>query len=51
MKEKLGRLGQVAVGGAEMLAGDGVARRKASRREMLLEILDYRGFIGSDSVS
>ena len=29
VKEKLGRLGQVAAGGAELLAGVGVARRKA----------------------
>jgi hypothetical protein len=29
VKEKLGRLGQVAEGGAELLARDGVARRKA----------------------
>ena len=29
MKEKLGRLGQVAAGSAELVAGVGVARRKA----------------------
>ena len=29
MKEKLGRLGQIAAGGSELLAGVGVARRKA----------------------
>ena len=29
VKEKLGRLGQVAAGGVELLAGVGVARRKA----------------------
>ena len=29
MKEKLGRLGQVAASGTELLAGVGVARRKA----------------------
>ena len=29
VKEKLGRLGQVAAGGADLLAGVGVARRKA----------------------
>ena len=29
MKEKLGRLGQVTAGGADLLAGVGVARRKA----------------------
>ena len=29
VKEKLGRLGKEAVGGAELLAGVGVARRKA----------------------
>ena len=51
MKEKLGRIGQVVAGGAVLLAGVGVGRRKAwPAVEMLLEILDYRGFIGGDSV-
>ena len=42
VKEKLGRLGQVAAGDAELLAGVGVSQEEsiASRREMLTEILD-----------
>ena len=47
VKEKLGRLGQVAVGGAELLARVGVARRKAwpVAEKCLLKfliIVDYR---------
>jgi hypothetical protein len=39
-----------AVRGAGQLTVVGVASM-ASRREMLIEILNYRGFIGGDSVS
>ena len=48
MKEKWGGFGQVAAGGAEMLARVGVARWKAWPA---VEKCDYRRFIGGDSVS
>jgi hypothetical protein len=47
-----GRLVHVVAGGVELLPGVGGARKKAwPAIEMLIEILDYRGFIGVDSVS
>ena len=47
MKEKQGALGPVASGGAELLAVESMT----SRRKMLIEMIDYRRFIGSESVS
>jgi hypothetical protein len=43
-------IGHVAVGGAELLT-DSQVERIASRREMLIEILNYRRFISGDSFS
>ena len=53
MKEKLGRVGQGAAGdGVAVARGWGCQEESmASRRKMFIEILDYRGFIGGDSVS
>ena len=53
VKEKLGRLGQVAAGEC-VAVGRGWGSQEesmTSRREKLIEILDYCGFIGGDSVS
>ena len=49
MKEKWGGLGKM-LWGEELLTMVAV-KSMASRREMLLEILNYSGFIGGDSVS
>ena len=53
VKEKWEELWQVAVGGAKLLArGRGSqVEVMAICRKMLVEILDYRGFISGDSVS
>jgi hypothetical protein len=47
-----GEMGE-AVGGAGLLTGVGVARckRMESRRQILIDILNYHGFISGDSVS
>ena len=53
VKEKLGRLGQVAVGGC-CAVGRGWGSQEesmASHREMRIEILDYHGFVGGGSVT
>ena len=46
MKEKWGRFWRVVVRG-----WGSQVESMASRREMLIEVLDYRRFIGGDSVS
>ena len=53
MKEKWATLGQVAVGwGRAVDQGRGSqVESMANRRKMLIEILNYHGFIGGDSVS
>ena len=49
---EMGRLGRVAVGGAGMLIGVEIARWKAwPAVEMLIEILNYSGFVCGDSIS
>ena len=47
----MGRLGQVAVGGAVLLTGLGVARWKAwpAIEKCLLKFANYSGFISGDS--
>ena len=50
---EMGRLGEVAVGGyrAIDLGRGSQVESMASRRKMLIEIIDYHRFIGGDSVS